>query len=329
MPMRTRSRLAAAGCVLLLAGCTRMPAPGDVAPPATSGPLPVFSKPTEITNPYFPVASIAQTIAFGTDGGSSVREEVTLLPGTKDIVWAGGTTPVRVTQFAGYSDGELVEVAYDYFAQADNGDVYYMGEDVANYSQGQVTDHSGSWLAGKDGALPGLIMPANPVAGMVFHPENAPGIAYETDEVVSLNAQAVTPAGPIDNGLFIKETMMDGGLEHKVWARGYGIVEDQSGEEVLHLVLASRTDATAPAPAWPAADDRSPSRRHYRYRRGWRLGRCTGGCRRRRRSMEAVPRTSRRRRGSPDHSGRVRRGTQPPAGEVVRQGRAGYAAGRQ
>jgi hypothetical protein len=245
MPMRNRSRLAAAGWVLLLAACTRMSAPGTAAPPATSGPLPVFSRPAEISNPYYPVSSIAQTIAFGTDGGSSVREEVTLLPGTKDIAWDGGTTPARVTQFAGYSDGELVEVAYDYFAQADNGDVYYMGEDVANYNQGQVSNHSGSWLAGQDGAPPGLIMPAKPVVGMVFHPENAPGSAYETDEVVSLDAQATTPAGSINNGLFVKETMMDGGLEHKVWAPGYGIVEDQSGQEILHLVLVTRTDAAA------------------------------------------------------------------------------------
>ncbi len=250
MSMINRSCLAAAGCVLLLAGCTRMSAPAAV-PETTSGLVPVFSRPTEITNAYFPVSSIAQTVAFGTDGDSSVREEVTLLPGTKDITWAGGATPARVTQFAGYSNGELVEVAYDYFAQADNGDVYYMGEDVANYNQGQVTNHSGSWLAGQDDALPGLIMPAKPLVGMVFHPENAPGIAYETDEVVTLNAKAMTPAGLIANGLFIKETMMEGELEHKVWAQGYGIVEDQSGEEILHLVLAGRTDAAAqllPAP---------------------------------------------------------------------------------
>jgi hypothetical protein len=245
MRMRNRRCLAAAGCVLLLAGCTRMSAPAGAAPATTSRLLPAFSRPAEITNPYFPVSSIAQTIALGTDGGSSVREEVTLLPDTKEITWTGGTTPARVTQFAGYSDGELVEVAYDYFAQADNGDVYYMGEDVANYNQGQVTNHSGSWLAGEDGAPPGLIMPAKPVVGMIFHPENAPGIAYETDEMVSVNAQAMTPAGPIDDGLFVKETLMEGGTEHKIWARGYGNVEDQSGEETLHLVLASRTDAPA------------------------------------------------------------------------------------
>jgi hypothetical protein len=78
---------------------------------------------------------------------------------------------------------------------------------------------------------------------MVFHPEDLPGVVYETDEVVSLTEKAMTPAGPITDGVFVKETMMEGDIEHKVWAAGYGIVQDQSGGETVDLVLASQADA--------------------------------------------------------------------------------------
>ncbi len=114
-----------------------------------AGAPPVFSKPLEITNPYYPVSPISQTISIGTEDGKSARVEVTLLPDTKTISWAGGTTQVRISQFVDYSADQLVEIANDYFAQADNGDVYYFGEDVANYEDGQVNDHEGTLAGGK------------------------------------------------------------------------------------------------------------------------------------------------------------------------------------
>jgi hypothetical protein len=226
-------------------------APATVAPTeaaaAASGAAPVFSKPTEITNPFYPVSSIGQTIALGMEEEQAARIEVTLLPGAKTIAWPGGDTPVRTAQFAEYSDGKLIEIAYDYFAQADNGDVYYFGEDVSNYKDGQVVDHEGSWLAGKDGAPPALIMPANPRIGMVFNPENLPGVVYETDEVVSLSEHVMLPTGPRSDGLLIKETLMDGSVEHKIYAAGFGIAEDRSDDEQVNLVLFNAATA-APRP---------------------------------------------------------------------------------
>lgn len=205
--------------------------------------LPVFSNPTEITNPYYPVSPISQTISLGREDGKPARAEVTLLPDIKTISWAGGDTQVRVSQFVAYSDDQLVEVAYDYFAQADNGDVYYFGEDVANYEDGQISDHEGSWLAGKDCAPPALIMPAKPEVGMVFNPENLPGVVFETDEVLSLSEQATIPAGAITDGLLIKETLMDGSIEHKIYAAGFGVVEAETDGEKVVLVLLDRADA--------------------------------------------------------------------------------------
>ena len=85
-------RLATLVVTLVLAACDGQAAP-TVAPPtqpaATAvGALPVFSKPSDITNPYFPVSSVGQSISLGTEGGESVREEVTLLPNVKIPVYS-------------------------------------------------------------------------------------------------------------------------------------------------------------------------------------------------------------------------------------------------
>ena len=227
------------------------PAAAPTSAAQTTAGAPRFSRPTEITNPFYPVSLIAQSISLGHEGGDPYRTEVTLLPDTKTISWDGQQVTARVSQYISYSNGKLAEVAYDYFAQADDGSVYYLGEDVSNYEDGKVINHEGSWLAGKDGAPAALIMPANPQIGQVFNPENHPGVAYETDEVMSLTEKTITPDGPIEQGLLIKETLMDGSIEYKVDVANFGIVESRAEDEQVNLVWLNRTDTkpgTVPAP---------------------------------------------------------------------------------
>jgi hypothetical protein len=229
-----------------VAAPTSAPAPPAAAPAPTAvaaNGAPSFTHPTEITNPLYPVSLAGQTIALGQEGGKPSRNEVTLLPDTKSIAWNGQQIEARIAQFVAYTDGKLVEVAYDYFAQADDGSVYYLGEDVSNYANGKIASHEGSWLAGKDGAPPALIMPAHPALGQVFKPENLPGVVYEVDEVLSLSQKTITPSGPTNQGVLVKETLMDGSIEHKVYAANFGIIEDSADDEQLNLVLFNPTGA--------------------------------------------------------------------------------------
>jgi hypothetical protein len=212
---------------------------------------PRFTHPTDITNPLYPISLSGKAIYLGQEGGEPSRTEVTLLPVTQMITLDGQQVEARVSQFVAYSAGKLVEIANDYFAQADDGGVYYLGEDVSNYEDGKIVSHEGSWLAGKDGAPAALIMPAHPEVGQVFNPENLPGVVYETDEIVSLSEKTTTPAGPTDKGMLVKETLMDGSIEYKVYVADFGIVEDRAEDEHDNLVLFSPTDATpgnVPAP---------------------------------------------------------------------------------
>jgi hypothetical protein len=91
-----------------------------------------------------------------------------------------------VSQYVAYVGHRIREVAIDYYAQADDGAVWYFGEDVANYEDGVVADHGGTWLSGKDGP-PGMIMPGDPKVGAVYRPENIPGKVFEQDTIRSID----------------------------------------------------------------------------------------------------------------------------------------------
>ena len=136
---------------------------------------PTFSNPTEITNPLFPISNLHSVIFSGRIEGKPFHTETTLLPETRPIEWSPGqVVEARVSQYFAYVDGRIEEVAIDYYAQADDGSVWYLGEDVHDYDTGgQIDSTEGSWLAGREGP-PEMIMPADPQVGDVHRAENIP-----------------------------------------------------------------------------------------------------------------------------------------------------------
>lgn len=205
---------------------------------------PTFSNPTSITNPLFPIKDLTQVVQIGSDAEGPLRQEITLLPDTRIIEWNGQQVEVVESQFMAYSDRRILEVAVDYFAQADDGSVWYFGEDVATYKDGVVETHEGTWLAGKDGP-PGMIMPADPRVGDVYRPENIPGLVFEEVVVKSIDETMDGPQGPISGCLLIEEHPMDGAIEDKTFAPGYGefhaVVESEN--EIVTVSVGVPTDA--------------------------------------------------------------------------------------
>jgi hypothetical protein len=139
---------------------------------------PSFSKPTPITNPLHPTSKVTQVIMGGHVDDKPFRTEVTLLPGTKPIQWRGAPVDTAIIQYVAYLDGRIHEVALDWYAQADDGSLWYFGEDVFNFEDGKVADTTGTWIA-SDQTPAALIMPAKPAVGNVYRPENAPGVVFE------------------------------------------------------------------------------------------------------------------------------------------------------
>ena len=217
--------------------------------------VPSFSDPTSVTNLLFPVSRQESVLMVGQVDGKSFRTEVTLLPETRIIEWQGRRVETLVSQYTAYLDGRIEEVAYDLYAQADDGSVWYFGEDVFNFEDGAIANTEGTWTAGKDGPA-AMIMPAEPKVGDVYRPENIPGFVFEEVTVKSVGRTLDGPLGPVEGGLVIEELHMDNSTEDKTFAPGYGEFYTAGGGDVEALALAVPTDAlSGPLPA--ALDDLS------------------------------------------------------------------------
>ena len=212
--------------------------------------MPTFSRPTKITNPLFPISRLRSVVLLGHVDGKPFRSETTLLPGTATVAWGGRPIRVVISQYMAFLDGRLDEVALDRYAQADDGSVWYLGEDVFDYRRGAVAITEGTWLAGRDGP-PAMIMPGAPRVGDVFRPENVTGVVFEEVVVKSVNATVKGPHGPVTGALVAEELHLDGSHSNKVFAPRYGEFRTGSGDDVEALALAVPADALA-GPTPPA-----------------------------------------------------------------------------
>lgn len=142
-----------------------------------------FSDP--LANDYFPLQPGLVWVFEGDDE----RVEVKVTTETKVIM--GVTTHVISDQV--FVDGELQEDTVDWYAADNFGNVWYFGEQTAEYENGQVTSTEGSWEAGVDGALPGIIMLAHPEVGDTYRQEFYSGQAEDVAKVYAVEQSVTVP----------------------------------------------------------------------------------------------------------------------------------------
>ena len=179
---------------------------------------------TRITNPWWPMRPGSRWVYRGTDAsGGRQRVVVTVTHRTKRI--ANGVV-ARVVRDVASEDGEPVEVTDDYYAQDRDGNVWYLGEDTAEYENGRIVSREGSFEAGVDGAEAGVIMPARPRPGLRYRQEYYAGHAEDRAKVVSRREQAGVPFGHFRDVLMTREDnpLEPKTLEFKFYARGVGPV---------------------------------------------------------------------------------------------------------
>jgi hypothetical protein len=203
---------------------------------------PTFSNPTEITNPLFPISNLHSALLLGHVDGKPFRTETTLLPQTQVMTWRGQRVEVCLSQYVAYLDGWLEEVALDRYAQADDGSVWYFGEDVFDYRKGAIAITEGTWLAGREGPA-AMIMPGRLAVGDAYRTENAPGVVFEEVTVDEVGKTVVGPLGPVAGAMVAKELHTDGSHEKKIFAPGYGEFRTSGGGDLEALALAVPKDA--------------------------------------------------------------------------------------
>ena len=206
---------------------------GGATTGATTSSLPVGDKPfpldpsdftIEIDNPYWPMKPGSQWIFRETNAEGSVSKVVvTVLDKTKRI--ANGVE-ARIIHDQVSEDGEIKEDTYDWYAQDSKGNLWYFGEDTTEYENGKPKTKEGSWEAGVDGALPGIIMQADPQVGMTYREEYYKGHAEDGASIVGTDALAKVPYGRFTGGV---QTRNFSGIEpdvieEKIYAKGVGVV---------------------------------------------------------------------------------------------------------
>ena len=210
---------------------------------------PSFSHPTRVTNPLFPIGHL-DAVILGEVAGRALKIETTLLPETKTVDWGGQRVQALQSQFCAYLEGRINEVAVDLYAQADDGSVWYFGEDVVDYARGVAATTEGTWRAGLDGPA-AMIMPGHPKVGDVYRTENIPGVAFEQVTVKQVGVTVNGPSGPIHGAMVGQELHQDEtALEPKTFAPGHGEWFSGGGHDFEANALSVPADALpAPTPA--------------------------------------------------------------------------------
>ena len=198
-------------------------------------------------NAYFSLIPGDQLVLVGDDDGEEVVVQITVLQQKRTITFTTERgkqlrVKTRVVEEREWVDDELVEVSRNYFARCDQtGDIFYFGEAVDIYEDGEIVSHDGAWLAGVGGAQPGVIMPGSYMLGARYFQERAPG-AMDRGDNTAMGLTIATPAGTFHDCVEVIETSpLEPGHESlKRYCPGIGLVLD--GDAVLEEFDLHRDD---------------------------------------------------------------------------------------
>jgi hypothetical protein len=262
-PRRARRRVAVAGCLVALAvaGCgddDGGAATSDTTEDSVAGDEPVIDpgdggdyRPAldpatvadRIDNPYLPFLPGSRWVYEGTSSEGQERIEVTVLDERRPVM---GINAVVVRDTVSM-DGEVIEDTYDWYTQDADGNVWYLGEETAEYEDGRVVSTEGSWEAGVDGALPGVVMWARPQPGQAYRQEYYQGEAEDLAEVLTVGQPATVNGSTYDDAIVIREwnPLEPDVVEEKTYAPGVGpVLEEQTAGGDDRVVLAQFTAGT-------------------------------------------------------------------------------------
>ncbi len=178
-----------------------------------------------VDNPWFPLEPGSTRIYTGSKDGEPARDVFVVTGETKLI----DGVPCIVVQDRLFLSGKLHEKTTDYYTQDRQGNVWYFGEATEELDgNGKVISTEGSWLAGQDGAQPGIFMEASPTVGQAFRQEHFPGHAEDHFQVVSLASSVTVPYGSFSEALLTREwtPLEPGVLDHKYYVQGVGEVAE-------------------------------------------------------------------------------------------------------
>jgi hypothetical protein len=187
-------------------------------------------------NPYFSLNPGDQLVLAGEDDSERIDLQITVKDQTRTIRFdtpAGRTLTIeaRVVEEREWIDGELVEVSRNYFSRCrQTNDVFYFGEAVDIYEDGEIVSHDGAWEAGSGGAQPGIIIPARFLLGARYFQELAPGVALDRAKHLEQGFSVSVAGRTFDDCVMVVETtpLEPGHESFKVYCPDVGLVIDDA-----------------------------------------------------------------------------------------------------
>jgi hypothetical protein len=185
-------------------------------------------------NTYFPQAIGTTYVYWAETEDELILNEITITSGT-EVIMGITCTVVYDAEWVWVDDPInnwiIIEETDDWHAWDNYGNVWYFGEDTTSFEYDEYwnligTSTGGSWEAGVDGALPGIVMPADPMTGMCYQQEYYEGEAEDMGKVLRLDAKVSIEYGDYKDCLKTKEwtPLETGAVEHKYYAPGVGLV---------------------------------------------------------------------------------------------------------
>jgi hypothetical protein len=212
-----------------------------------------FDRSTTIDNEWLPLPPGRQWIFEGTTTEDNEtfdhRIEFTVTDLTKEI--AGVRTVVAL--IADISDGEIVEKEIAFYAQDNDGNVWYLGEYPEEYEGGEFVA-APTWIAGLEDARAGIKMRAEPQLGTLSYFQGwGPAVEWtDFGKIDQLGQETCVPVDCYADVLVIAESSLDerDAFQLKYYARGVGEVRvgwrgDDATHEELELVEYVQLDPEA------------------------------------------------------------------------------------
>ncbi|MFC5578221.1 hypothetical protein ACFPOA_09395 [Lysobacter niabensis] len=235
--MRTAAKIAALiGGLIALASMPSARSGGLVEPEFD---LADFTTPLLIDNPYWPLLPGGRVIYFEESDDECIVNEVLVTSRAKNDfhgIYAG--LAARVVLDREWLDEDcdggrdvLLESTFDWHAQDDDGNIWYLGEDTTEFlydDDGQFlgTSTEGSWQAGEDGAVAGLIILAEPSPGAFYQQEFYEDVAEDAAKIIGIDREVTTGLGTFEGCIITKEwsPLSPGSIEQKHYCPDFGLV---------------------------------------------------------------------------------------------------------
>ena len=212
----------------------------------------IFDDPTTIDNEWFPFTPGTHWVYEGTsvDGEDTIEHRIEFT--VTDLIKEVAHVRTRVAWIVDYSDGELVEKEIAFYAQANDGTVWYLGEHPEEYEDDELVE-APTWMHGLDQAVAGIKMPGQPRLGTPSFSQGwAPSVEFTDRGQIAAIVDKFCIADDCYPGLLIIEEYNleePDAFQLKYYAPGIGNVatrwrgEDPSQEELDLVEFSQLGDA--------------------------------------------------------------------------------------